>query len=53
MSNIYKQAQKMQKDMLKAQNELSELEVEGQSGGGMVKVVVDGKRFSKKVNEFE
>ena len=50
MSNIYKQAQKMQKDMLKAQNELSELEVEGQSGGGMVKVVVDGKKNPLSLN---
>ena len=44
MSNIYKQAQKMQKDMLKVQNELLELKVEGQSGGGMVKIVVNGKK---------
>ena len=44
MSNIYKQAQKMQKNMLKAQNELLELKVEGQSGGGMVKIVVNGKK---------
>ena len=44
MSNIYKQAQKMQKNMLKVQNELLELKVEGQSGGGMVKIVVNGKK---------
>ena len=44
MSNIYKQAQKMQKNMLKAQSELIELKVEGQSGGGMVKIVVNGKK---------
>ena len=44
MSNIYKQAQKMQKDMLKVQNELLELRIEGQSGGGMVKIVVNGKK---------
>ena len=44
MSNIYKQAQKMQKDMLKVQNELLELKIEGQSGGGMVKIVVNGKK---------
>ena len=36
--------QKMQKNMLKAQNELLELKVEGQSGGGMVKIVVNGKK---------
>ena len=44
MSNIYKQAQKMQKNMLKVQNELLELKVEGQSRGGMVKIVVNGKK---------
>tara|TARA_B100000959_G_C14900921_1_gene590878 strand:- start:721 stop:1041 length:321 start_codon:yes stop_codon:yes gene_type:complete len=44
MSNIYKQAQKMQKDMQKVQNELSKLEIEGQSGGGMVKIIVNGKK---------
>tara|TARA_Y100000590_G_scaffold418642_1_gene519636 strand:+ start:1513 stop:1833 length:321 start_codon:yes stop_codon:yes gene_type:complete len=44
MSNIYKQAQKMQKDMAKVQNELSELHVDGQAGGGIVKIVVNGKK---------
>ena len=44
MSNIYKQAQKMQKNMKKAQDELLKLEIEGQSGGGMVKIVVNGKK---------
>jgi len=50
MSNIYKQAQKMQKNMLKAQNELLELEIEGQSGGGMVKILVNGKKEPISVN---
>ena len=44
MSNIYKQAQKMQKDMKRVQDELENLKIEGQSGGGIVKVVVNGKR---------
>ena len=44
MSNIYKQAQKMQKDMKKVQDELLSLSIEGQSGGGMVIVVVNGKK---------
>tara|TARA_B100000965_G_C19475644_1_gene706125 strand:- start:329 stop:649 length:321 start_codon:yes stop_codon:yes gene_type:complete len=44
MTNIYKQAQKMQKDMKRVQNELTELEVDGQSGGGMVKIIVNGKK---------
>ena len=44
MTNIYKQAQKMQKDMKKVQDELENLKIEGQSGGGIVKVVVNGKK---------
>ena len=50
MSNIYKQAQKMQKDMLKVQNELLKLKIEGQSGGGMVKIVVNGKKDPISIN---
>ena len=44
MSNIYKQAQKMQKDMKRVQDELENLKIEGQSGGGIVKVVINGKK---------
>ena len=40
LGNIMQQAQKMQEQMKKAQDELAGLEVEGQSGGGMVKVLV-------------
>jgi DNA-binding YbaB/EbfC family protein len=35
-----KQAQQMQENMRKAQEELAQTEVEGQSGAGMVKVVM-------------
>ena len=49
MSNIYKQAQKMQKDMKKVQDELENLQIEGQAGGGIVKVVVNGKKEPKNV----
>ena len=49
MSNIYKQAQKMQKDMKKVQDELEDLKVEGQAGGGIIKVVVNGKKEPKSV----
>ena len=49
MSNIYKQAQKMQKDMKKVQDELEDLNVEGQAGGGIIKVVVNGKKEPKSV----
>ncbi len=40
LGNLMQQAQKMQEQMQKVQEELASQEVEGQSGGGMVKVVV-------------
>ena len=39
-----KQAQKMQEQMLKAQEQLDQVKAEGTSGGGMVKVVANGKQ---------
>ena len=42
LGNLMKQAQKMQADMQKAQEEIKQIEVEGQSGGGMVKVLMQG-----------
>ena len=46
---MMKQAQKMQADMQKAQEEIANLEVEGQSGGGMVKVVMNGRHEVRRV----
>ena len=43
MQALVKQAQKMQQDLAKAQEEAQSLTAEGSSGGGMVKVVVTGK----------
>lgn len=43
-ANMMKQAQKMQKDMLKMQEELETKEYEATAGGGAVKAVVSGKR---------
>ncbi|GHU11320.1 nucleoid-associated protein [Betaproteobacteria bacterium] len=40
LAGLMKQAQAMQSNMMKAQEELAQLEVEGQSGGGMVKVTM-------------
>ena len=45
MQNLMKQAQKMQQEMQKAQAELEELEVEGKSGGGLVKVTMTAKKI--------
>lgn len=39
LGQLMKQAQAMQENVQKAQEELAALEVEGQSGGGMVKIV--------------
>lgn len=40
LSELVKRAQKMQEDMQKAQEELACLDLEGQAGAGLVKVVV-------------
>lgn len=40
MAGLMKQAQQMQENMKKMQEELAAVEVEGQSGAGMVKVVM-------------
>jgi DNA-binding YbaB/EbfC family protein len=42
MNKMLQQVQKMQQDMLAAQEALKEETVEASAGGGMVKVVVDG-----------
>lgn len=49
MGNMMKQAQKMQADMQKAQEEIANMEVEGQSGGGMVKVKMNGRHEVRRV----
>jgi DNA-binding YbaB/EbfC family protein len=49
IAGLMKQAQQMQANMAKAQEELALLEVEGQSGAGMVKVVMTCKHDVKRV----
>ena len=44
MNNLMKQAQKMQKQMEEATKELEEKTYEATAGGGVVKVVVNGKK---------
>ena len=44
MGNMMKQAQKLQNKMMKLQEELSSKTIEASSGGGMVKVVANGKQ---------
>lgn len=47
--NILKQAQEMQSNMQKAQEELAQLEVEGQAGGGLVSVTMNCRHDVRKV----
>jgi len=50
MGNLMKQAQQMQANMEKAQQELALMEVTGQAGGGMVKITMTGKHDVKRVS---
>jgi DNA-binding YbaB/EbfC family protein len=47
---LMKQAQQMQENMRKAQEELAKVEVEGQSGAGLVKIVITCRFAVKKVS---
>ena len=49
MGNLMKQAQAMQENMQRMQEEVARMEVEGQSGGGMVKVTMTGKHEARRV----
>jgi DNA-binding YbaB/EbfC family protein len=44
MGNMMKQAQKLQAKMMRLQDELAEKTIESTAGGGMVKVVANGKQ---------
>ena len=49
LAGLMKQAQQMQENMKKAQEQLATVEVEGQSGAGMVKVVMTCRHDVKRV----
>ena len=49
LGNIMKQAQKMQEGLQKAQEEIANMEVIGQSGAGLVKVIMTGRHDVKKI----
>lgn len=53
MNNLMKQAQKMQKQMEDTTKELQEKEYEATAGGGVVKVVITGKKEVKSVKLAE
>jgi nucleoid-associated protein EbfC len=50
LGGLMKQAQKMQEDMQKVQAELASMEIEGQAGGGLVKVMMTGKHEVRRVS---
>ena len=49
IAGLMQQAQKMQQEMQKAQEELANMEVTGQAGGGMVSVIMNGQHAVKRV----
>ncbi len=49
MGNIMKQAQQMQENLQKAQDEIANLEVTGEAGTGLVKVTMTGRHDVKRV----
>src|SRR5512134_1485697 len=49
IGNMMKQAQALQANMQKAQAEIAAMEVVGESGGGMVKVTLNGRHEAKRV----
>ena len=50
IGNIMKQAQQMQENMQRAQAEIARLEVTGEAGGGMAKVIMTGKHECRRVS---
>ena len=50
LGNMMKQAQQLQKKMAEAQNKLNDIEVEGTSGGGLIKVTATAKGTFKRIS---
>ncbi len=50
LGDIMKQAQEMQEKMAKMQEELANKEIEGQSGAGLVKIIMTGRHDVKSVS---
>ena len=49
LAGLMKQAQAMQENMKQAQDAIAAMEVEGEAGGGMVKVIMTGRHDVKRV----
>ena len=50
LGQLMQQAQRVQEDLKRAQEELAKLEVTGTSGGGMVSVTMNGRHEVRRVN---
>lgn len=50
LGNLMKQAQQMQANMQQAQEELANIEVQGESGGGLVQVTMTGRHDVRRVS---
>lgn len=50
LANLMQQAQRMQESLQKAQEELAAMEIHGESGGGLVKIRLNGKREVLKID---
>ncbi|HET8940999.1 MAG TPA: YbaB/EbfC family nucleoid-associated protein [Rudaea sp.] len=50
MAQLMQQAQRMQDELKRAQEEVAKLEVTGQAGGGMVTVTMNGRHEVRRVN---
>lgn len=49
LGDIMKKAQDMQKKLQEIQKQVAEMEVVGQSGGGLVKITMTGQHYAKRV----
>ncbi len=49
LGNLMKQAQEMQANLQKAQEEIAQVEVTGEAGGGMVSVTMTGRHEARRV----
>src|SRR6185312_15580977 len=49
LGDLMKKAQEMQKKMQEIQKQIADMEVLGQSGGGLVKITLTGQHYAKRV----
>jgi len=49
LGNLMKQAQQMQANVQKAQEEIAKMEATGEAGGGLVKVTLNGRHEARRV----